>query len=97
MYKKWRCRGLNPGPLACEASALPLSYIPNMDEECQMCIFEGELTYSGVSCHNQHGKLWAVRRQPEHSGSEVFLVARQVNEGDDLAGRFTDVLSTLTL
>ena len=24
----WRCRGLNPGPLACEASALPLSYIP---------------------------------------------------------------------
>lgn len=27
--KKWRCRGSNPGPLACEASALPLSYIPN--------------------------------------------------------------------
>lgn len=24
----WRCRGLNPGPLACKASALPLSYIP---------------------------------------------------------------------
>ena len=26
--KHWRCRGLNPGPLTCEASALPLSYIP---------------------------------------------------------------------
>lgn len=26
--KAWRCRGLNPGPLTCEASALPLSYIP---------------------------------------------------------------------
>ena len=25
----WRCRGLNPGPLTCEASALPLSYIPS--------------------------------------------------------------------
>ena len=24
----WRCRDLNPGPLTCEASALPLSYIP---------------------------------------------------------------------
>ena len=24
----WRCRGLNPGPLTCKASALPLSYIP---------------------------------------------------------------------
>ena len=27
--KVWRCRELNPGHLACEASALPLSYIPN--------------------------------------------------------------------
>ena len=26
--KAWRCRGLNPGPLTCKASALPLSYIP---------------------------------------------------------------------
>ena len=26
----WRCRDLNPGPLTCEASALPLSYIPYM-------------------------------------------------------------------
>ena len=25
----WRCRDLNPGPLTCEASALPLSYIPS--------------------------------------------------------------------
>ena len=25
----WRCRDLNPGPLTCEASALPLSYVPN--------------------------------------------------------------------
>ena len=24
----WRCRGSNPGPLTCEASALPLSHIP---------------------------------------------------------------------
>ena len=27
--KDWRCRELNPGHLACEASALPLSYIPD--------------------------------------------------------------------
>ena len=27
---QWRCRDLNPGPLTCEASALPLSYIPNV-------------------------------------------------------------------
>ena len=27
--KAWRCWGLNPGPLTCEASALPLSYIPS--------------------------------------------------------------------
>ena len=26
--RPWRHRGLNPGPLTCEASALPLSYIP---------------------------------------------------------------------
>ena len=26
--KKWRYRGSNPRPLACKASALPLSYIP---------------------------------------------------------------------
>ena len=26
--RMWRCRGLNPGPLTCKASALPLSYIP---------------------------------------------------------------------
>ena len=26
--KEWRCWELNPGHLACEASALPLSYIP---------------------------------------------------------------------
>ena len=24
----WRCRGSNPGPHACKAGALPLSYIP---------------------------------------------------------------------
>ena len=24
----WRCGGSNPGPLACKASALPLSYTP---------------------------------------------------------------------
>ena len=24
----WRCRGSNPGPFACKANALPLSYIP---------------------------------------------------------------------
>ena len=27
---QWRHRGSNPGHLACEASALPLSYIPLM-------------------------------------------------------------------
>ena len=27
--KKWRYRDLNPGLLTCEASALPLSYIPD--------------------------------------------------------------------
>ena len=27
--EKWRCWGLNPGPPACEAGALPLSYIPH--------------------------------------------------------------------
>ena len=26
--KKWRCGVSNPGPLACKASALPLSYTP---------------------------------------------------------------------
>ena len=26
--KVWRCWGLNPGPPACKAGALPLSYIP---------------------------------------------------------------------
>ena len=26
--KRWRCGESNPGPLTCEASALPLSYIP---------------------------------------------------------------------
>ena len=26
--KLWRCGGLNPGPLTCKASALPLSYTP---------------------------------------------------------------------
>ena len=28
--KKWRYRDLNPGLLTCEASALPLSYIPDV-------------------------------------------------------------------
>ena len=28
---QWRCRDLNPGPLTCEASALPLSYIPSSE------------------------------------------------------------------
>ena len=27
-YKKWRCRGSNPGPFTCKANALPLSHIP---------------------------------------------------------------------
>ena len=26
--KRWRCRGLNPGPFTCKANALPLRYIP---------------------------------------------------------------------
>lgn len=95
--KKWRCRGLNPGPLTCEASALPLSYIPNMDIECQMYTFKGELTYSGVSCYDQHYKFGAVSRQPKYSRSEVFLVACQIDKGDDFARYFTDVLGTLTL
>ena len=34
MKKLWRCRDLNPGPLTCEASALPLSYIPNDNAYC---------------------------------------------------------------
>jgi|TARA_B110001454_G_scaffold79971_1_gene77248 hypothetical protein len=28
--KEWRCGESNPGPLTCEASALPLSYIPKL-------------------------------------------------------------------
>ena len=28
-FSQWRRRGSNPGPLACEASALPLSYVPS--------------------------------------------------------------------
>ena len=34
-YRKtaWRRRDLNPGPLTCEASALPLSYVP---DECKI-------------------------------------------------------------
>jgi hypothetical protein len=28
--KNWSCGGSNPGPLTCEASALPLSYNPTM-------------------------------------------------------------------
>ena len=28
--KSWRCGESNPGPIACEAIALPLSYIPFM-------------------------------------------------------------------
>ena len=28
----WRCGDLNPGPPACEAGALPLSYIPGSNE-----------------------------------------------------------------
>ena len=32
--RPWRHRGLNPGPLTCEASALPLSYIPNNERKC---------------------------------------------------------------
>ena len=35
----WRHRGSNPGHLACEASALPLSYIPYswLQPECHNC------------------------------------------------------------
>lgn len=29
----WRCGDLNPGPPACEAGALPLSYIPGSNEK----------------------------------------------------------------
>ena len=29
-HEVWRCRVSNPGPFACKANALPLSYIPNI-------------------------------------------------------------------
>ena len=34
-FKKiWSCRGLNPRPLVCETSALPLSYNPAYTYKC---------------------------------------------------------------
>ena len=30
--KRWRCGGLNPGPFTCKANALPLSYIPFLNQ-----------------------------------------------------------------
>ena len=36
----WRCRDLNPGPLTCEASALPLSYIPSWQRRATTPLFQ---------------------------------------------------------
>ena len=43
--KNWRYRGSNPRPLACKASALPLSYIPNLRRQQQYLSFYLYLPY----------------------------------------------------
>ena len=52
----WRCRGLNPRPLTCEASALPLSYIP-----CNSTCAESDQIKGifGLSCETL---IWLAER-----------------------------------
>lgn len=62
--KKWRCRGSNPGPLACEASALPLSYIPDVPYATEIPVLVPKVTilsmassfirgWRNTGCHTQ--------------------------------------------
>ena len=46
---KWRCGVSNPGPLACKASALPLSYTPSI-RVCWYCREISESTRSLLAC-----------------------------------------------
>lgn len=40
--------------------------------------------------HHEHAEVRQVSSHPEHGGLEVFLVASQVYESDDLGGLLTD-------
>ena len=50
---KWRCGVSNPGPLACKASALPLSYTPNRGFSA---ICEGVKQVAGPSMDMYHSE-----------------------------------------
>lgn len=40
--------------------------------------------------HHEHAEVRQVSGHPKHSGLEVFLMAGQVDEGNDLGGLLTD-------
>ena len=48
---EWRYRGSNPRPLACKASALPLSYIPITGEDMQFHDIYNTLAHDSIYGH----------------------------------------------
>ena len=71
--RSWRCRGLNPGPLACKASALPLSYIPTRPtghQSSPTTLTHLPFTHSLHIPHTPlipHALLHSTVRSPAHS------------------------------
>lgn len=55
------------------------------------------LTNAGGSTDNKHSKIWAVAGETKDGGSEVFLMASQVYQSDQLTGILADFFHSATL
>ena len=49
------------------------------------------LTYTGVCTDDKHGEVWWVAGQPKDGGLQVFVVATQIYQGDQLGGVLTNL------
>ena len=55
------------------------------------------LTNASGGTDNKHSKIWAVAGETKDGGSEVFLMASQVYQSDQLTGILADFFHSATL
>ena len=71
---EWRRRDLNPGPLTCEASALPLSYVPDERKEwLRLCVVpDVKITHFFMKLSTTKAKMWKKNFSNGSKGRRPF-------------------------
>ena len=69
---------------------------PTFPLSLPLFMLKTRLTNAGGSTDNKHSKIWAVAGETKDGGSEVFLMASQVYQSDQLTGILADFFHSAT-